>query len=361
MDPVSHAASGAIALMALRSRPATAWALPLAALACASPDIDLVFCHSPLDVLLLHRGITHALAASPVFGFILALFCWPLWRKSTPGHWKFWQVWLFCIGMIWLHDWLDVVTTYGTMIFLPFSHYRVRLNSIYIIDLLVTIPLLLGIFLWHGKRRLILLVFAWIFFYPAAGIALNAWHTGQAEARFEAENRNVDRIHVLPDAFAPFFWRMIFEEEKDGVFTVRSQGLDVLGKPRTAEDIHPAAPKELVDSLMARSTECAVFFDFAVLPVMDGLRPSFLPKDSDNPDYRLFYDLRFGSNLEFVQKILAMRPDADLPFLLMTGLGRNDAPELVRLRFSDSGRDSGWHRPDPIHKPEFLEWLVGLR
>ena len=57
MDPVSHAASGAIALMALRSRPATAWALPLAALACASPDIDLVFCHSPLDVLLLHRGI----------------------------------------------------------------------------------------------------------------------------------------------------------------------------------------------------------------------------------------------------------------------------------------------------------------
>lgn len=74
--------------MALRSRPATAWALPLAALACASPDIDLVFCHSPLDVLLLHRGITHALAASPVFGFILALFCWPLWRKSTPGYWK---------------------------------------------------------------------------------------------------------------------------------------------------------------------------------------------------------------------------------------------------------------------------------
>lgn len=263
--------------------------------------------------------------------------------------------------MIWLHDWLDVVTTYGTMIFLPFSHYRVRLNSIYIIDLLVTIPLLLGIFLWHGKRRLVLLVLAWTFFYPAFGMVLNAWHSGQAQARFEAENRKVENISILPDAFAPFFWRLIFEEEKDGIFTVRAQGLNAFGDPRTPEQSHPAAPHGLVARLKEKSTDCEVFFDFALLPVMTDLRPSFLPENPETMDYKLFYDLRFGSDIAFVQKLLAMRPDADLPFLLMTGLLPDVEPALVRLRFSDSGRDSGWHRPDPIHKPDFLRWLVGLR
>lgn len=361
MDPVSHAASGVIAFLALPARPKTAWGIPLAALACASPDIDIAFCHSPLDFLLLHRGIFHALAASPVFAFFLALCCWPLWREKTPGHWKFWHVWLFCIGMIWLHDWLDVVTTYGTMIFLPFSHYRVRLNSIYIIDLLVTVPLLLGIFLWRAKRRAILLLLAWTFFYPALGIVLNGWHEAQSRERLAAENRAVARLHILPDAFAPFFWRIIFEENKDGKATVRSQGLNALGKPRSPEEIYPAAPARLVANLVEKSTECDVFFNFAVLPTVEALRREFLPSPAENLDYMMFYDLRFGSNIAWVQDILNRRPDADLPFLLMAALDKSGEPALVRLRFADSGRDSLWHRPEAIHKPEFFRWLVGLR
>lgn len=361
MDPVSHAASGAVAFLALPGRPRTAWAIPLAALACASPDIDLLFCRTPLNFLLIHRGILHALAASPLFGLFLALCLWPLWRAKTPGHWKFCHVWLFCIAMIWLHDWLDVVTTYGTMIFLPFSHYRVRLNSIYIIDFLVTVPLLLGIFLWHGKRRIILLLLAWTFFYPAAGIILNSWHAAQAQERFSAANREIGQIHVLPDAFAPFFWRIIFEETENGSASVRGQGLNALGQPRTPEKVYPAVPASLRRELAAKSTACDVFFDFALLPVMSGLRAEFLPPEPGNLDYRMFYDLRFGSDIAFVQKILAMRPDADLPFLLMVGLNSSGNPELARLRFADSGRDSFWHAPVPIHKPDFFRWLAGLR
>ena len=49
MDPVTHAASGAVAMLALPHRPATRWAVPLAALAAAAPDVDVLLAHTPLQ------------------------------------------------------------------------------------------------------------------------------------------------------------------------------------------------------------------------------------------------------------------------------------------------------------------------
>lgn len=54
-------------MLALPKRPATAWAIPLACLAAAAPDIDTFFCRSPELFLALHRGITHSLPALPLF------------------------------------------------------------------------------------------------------------------------------------------------------------------------------------------------------------------------------------------------------------------------------------------------------
>ena len=368
MDPVTHAASGAIALLALPRRPLTAWALPLAAGVTAAPDLDVLFCHTPLEFLLIHRGISHSFAAMPVFGLLLALCCWPLWRKATPGRWSFARVWLLCCGLLLLHIWLDVVTTYGTMVFLPFSHYRVRLNSVYIIDLLLTVPLLWAVWRWRSRRGLILLTLAWMFIYPGSGIGINAWHTAQARERFAEEGRTVSRLHVLPDAFAPFFWRVIFEEGE----TVASQSLDALGRPRAPEETYPATPLPLVAAFSRASVACDTYFQFAMLPVMDSLRPEDMPPliKEGTHEGALFYDLRFGSGLAFVRRLLAMRPNADIPFQLMvelgpaaTGAAGAGEPKLeaLRLRFSDSGRDSHWHAPVAPTPPSFWQWLVGLR
>lgn len=64
--------------------------------------------------------------------------------------------------------------------------------------------------------------------------------------------------------------------------------------------------------------------------------------------------------------LLAMRPNADIPFQLMVELAPSDtssAPHLEQLRlgFPDSGHDSLWHTPVPLTSPTFLQWLVGLR
>lgn len=369
MDPVTHAASGAVAMLALPSRPAVRWAVPLAALAAAAPDLDILFASTPLQFLLLHRGITHSLAGMPVFGLLLALCCRPLWRASTPGRWSFGKVWLLTCLMVLLHIWLDATTTYGTMIFLPFSHERVRLNGVFIIDLLLTLPLLWAIWRWRRRRGLMLLALAWVFLYPALGVGLNAWHTAQTEARLRAEHRQVSRLTVLPDAFAPFFWRALFEEQSPDGMRVREQSLDALGRPRAPEISHQAAPVALITAFSRQSATCRTFFRFTLLPVAAPLRAEDAPKappDVQNAQTLLFYDLRFGSGLAFVRRLMALRPHADIPFQLMTESAANNGsigPILLRerLRFSDSRRDSLWQRPRPPHPPTFAQWLAGLR
>lgn len=347
-------------MLALSKRPATAWSWPLAALACASPDIDIAFIRTPLEFLELHRGFSHSLVGAPILGFAAALVCWPLWRSSTADRWSFWRVWLFCVGMVLLHIWLDIVTTYGTMIFLPFSHYRVRLNSLFIVDFLLIIPLLWAVLRWRTRPKLMLLALAWVFVYPGAGIAINAWHERQCEARFALEGREVSRLVVLPDVFTPFFWRALYEERVGENVYVRDESLNFLGEPRAEPETYPAANKELVDAIKRVSIDGETYFNFAVLPVEEPLREADAPAQKEGVG-RYFYDLRFGSGLVFVREILARRPNADRPFLLMCEYEGDYDIKQMRLRFSDSGRDSGWHSPRRADEPTFWQWLVGLR
>ncbi|MBD5607262.1 MAG: metal-dependent hydrolase [Desulfovibrio sp.] len=365
MDPVTHAASGAIAMLAIKNRPATLWAWPLAAIACASPDIDLVFIHTPLEFLELHRGITHSFAFMPVMSLILALLFYPLWRKSTKKRWSFVGVWFFCCLMLLLHTWLDVVTTYGTMVLLPFSHYRVRWNSLFIVDLCLTLPLLWALWRWRAKRGLIVLALLWTFVYPAAGVGFNYWHTNQWREKLASENTPVAESRVLPDLFMPLFWRIIYEDKSGEFPAVKDASLDFFGRPRAIESSFVGLDRKLIELFKETSLEGEVFFDFAVLPVARDLPEKFMPEDA-SPDkkYYLIHDLRFGSGLKFVQKILEARPNADMPFLFMAELSgelENPRVDRIRLRFSDSGRDSGWHIPQRPEKPTIWQWLVGLR
>lgn len=407
MDPITHAASGAVAMLALRRRPPRA--VLAGALAAAAPDIDILFGNDPLTTLLLHRGITHALAAVPVFALLLALAALPLLRggsseriylsSSAPGRWSFPAVWFCMACMLLLHIWLDCVTTYGTLIFLPFSAERVRLNGVFIIDFLLTLPLLRAVWRCRSSRRRTCqdrssalaaarLALLWVFVYPLLGVGLNALHTAHVtEAlRADASRREavLEEVVVLPDAFAPFFWRVLWQERPVGVSpagadallrdalpdsgqVVRAAGLDLLGRLRTPfSEPRPAMPRAAAAALAAQSVEAGAFFEFALLPVLDTV-PDADRNDTLASEVRQWrsYDLRFGSSLEFVRRLMSLRPNADIPFQFFLAVEADDqgAPRLdsVRLRFSDSQRDSGWRPPAEPRDVPLIRRLAGLR
>ena len=401
MDPITHAASGAVAMLAMPHRPASRWAVPLAALAAASPDMDVAFAHTPLQFLLLHRGITHSLAAAPLLGLVFALAGYALWRPKTAHHWRFAKTWLFMTAMILLHIWLDCITTYGTMILQPFSDMRIRLNAVFIIDLLLTLPLLWAVWRWRARRGLLLLAVAWMFVYPTISIGLNAWHTAQTRDNLAAQGRVPQNIVVLPDAFSPFFWRALYTEATPNGLMVCTQGINALGLPHGPETTAPALPHSLARDLATQSVAAQAFLQFTLLPVVAPLPRAMLPGDmlhgdvppagAPAPRYIMIHDQRFGSSLALVRSIMAMRPSADIPFKYMAELapapaeqdapsadsaqenGKAAAPALStapaytqrllreRLRFSDSRRDSLWQAPRPPTQPGLLQWLVGLR
>lgn len=108
------------------------------------PDLDILANPfvSEVQQLAIHRGFTHSLVfvvlMSPLAGWLLSRF-----HPDEGVSWRSWSALAFWAFLT--HIALDCFTTYGTQIFQPFSNYPVSFNSIFIIDLLYSIPLAVGI------------------------------------------------------------------------------------------------------------------------------------------------------------------------------------------------------------------------
>ena len=112
------------------------------------PDLD-VFVGSwlysnEIDAMAFHRGFMHSIVFAVLAAWLLGILVHKLYdsgkRKHTTSR-KDWQ-WLFFLS-IFTHPLLDSFTPYGTQLFLPFTDYRVALNTISVVDPIYTIPFLL--------------------------------------------------------------------------------------------------------------------------------------------------------------------------------------------------------------------------
>jgi inner membrane protein len=366
VDPLTHALSGAVAMLALPKRPETSIAAPMAALAAAIPDLDILFISTPLDYLLIHRGLSHSLVGAPILGLAVALCARSLWSRATPGRWSLPLTWLFMTAMVLLHIWLDCVTTYGTMMFQPFSDYRVRLNGCFIVDLLLTLPLAAAV-VWRMRlRRLVVGALIWTFLYPGASSCLSAVLAERTRDLLASEGRRIGQVVVLPDVLSPFFWRVIYEDESsraeaaaeetgieeagDPGIMVTTRGLDGLGRPRTEPSAFPAVPPSMTRSLGGQSESCRAFLAFTLLPVVRPIAEGDMPEDRDEGRrYLLLGDLRYGTSLAFVQRLMSLRSNGRDPFQLMVELEGGEGWRLrrERMRFSGTGKDTGWTAPSP--------------
>ena len=148
MDTLTHALSGALLARATH-RPAVQ-RIPLGTrtwigfLACAFPDSDFML--HWVDALFYfnwHRGVTHSLVLLPLWA---AAGAWLLHRASRR-HWPMMELfWLLALA-IGLHILGDLITAYGTRIWMPLSTTRVHWDFTFNIDLILTGILLAGLLL----------------------------------------------------------------------------------------------------------------------------------------------------------------------------------------------------------------------
>jgi inner membrane protein len=233
MDTLTHALSGALIGRATAPQP-TAGTLPvgrrvfICALTAAFPDLDIVTSYlSPLSYLYHHRGVTHSLLMVPVWAVLLSFLFAFIWRRrrgadaATPGGrdgplaWKAY-VGVAALGIV-THIAGDLITSFGTMIFAPFSDARYALSFTFIIDLWLTGIILLGLAacaLWRRSRAPAFAGLAMLVGYIGFQGVLQQRAIEFGEQYARASGLEHARVTGMPRPVSPFNWTVIVEHDQ---------------------------------------------------------------------------------------------------------------------------------------------------
>jgi len=214
LDTLTHALSGALMGRAVKPRTSVSAgeAMLLGGLAAAFPDSDVVISYlSPLAYLYNHRGVTHSFILLPLWALLVA-WIWSRVRRKPDAF----RVYLVIVALgIAMHILGDLITSFGTMIYAPFSDARVQWGTTFIIDL------------WFSGIILAGLIAAWIVRdsrWPAVlGLVVLCGYVGfqwmQRERAIEvgeayARERGIGTYEVsaLPRPVSPFNWMVIVAE-----------------------------------------------------------------------------------------------------------------------------------------------------
>jgi membrane-bound metal-dependent hydrolase YbcI (DUF457 family) len=166
MDTITHGIAGALIGKAMfrgdemfawrpmnRGRVIT-WSLMLGAI---FPDCDVLrdmLSRNDLLILTWHRSITHSLICLPIFALLLAAITrwFAQWRNWDPPSFAA-LTGIYAIGIL-SHILLDLVTSFGTMIWSPLKWSRPAWDLIFIIDFTLSAILLVPQFLaWVYEKR----------------------------------------------------------------------------------------------------------------------------------------------------------------------------------------------------------------
>jgi membrane-bound metal-dependent hydrolase YbcI (DUF457 family) len=155
----------------INRRRLTTWALVLGAV---FPDSDVLrdfFSSDQLLMITWHRSITHSLLCLPIWSVILAGLTGALarWRKwEAPSFVAL--TGLYAIGIL-SHIILDLLTTFGTMVWSPLEWSRPAWDILFIIDFtftgLLLVPQLMAWAYAEGQRVRRRTLFLWVIFTPA--------------------------------------------------------------------------------------------------------------------------------------------------------------------------------------------------
>jgi inner membrane protein len=213
MDPLSQGVLGAAAAQAVVGERLGRKSWWLGALAGMAPDLDVLI-RSPSDPLVAleyHRHFTHSLAFIPVGGLLVAL-PFVLAARERPREHK--QLILAATTLGWAtHGLLDAFTSYGTLLWWPFSRARVAFDWISIIDPIYTLTLALGVVLAARRvsarpARLALLLST--LYLGACGV--QHARASHAQARLARERGDeIVRAKVQPLLLTNLLWRSVYE------------------------------------------------------------------------------------------------------------------------------------------------------
>jgi len=173
------------------------------------PDLDILVGKflSDVDGVAIHRGLSHSLLffvfLSPVFGWMISKIEKNTITVNSATLLAFW-----CLVT---HVLLDIFTSWGTQVLWPLQ-YRFALKTIFVIDPLYTIPLMIAlVFVWKNsdffiRRKYLIRGLVVSSSYLFLTSILKLFAVNQFEKALESKKLAYQELIVKPTAFNCILW-----------------------------------------------------------------------------------------------------------------------------------------------------------
>jgi inner membrane protein len=221
LDTLTHALAGALFARAIApSKPKAEdppiWQrVTLCAVAAAFPDSDVIVSFfSSYSYLLHHRGATHSLLLLPLWALMLAGLAALCFRR--PNAWGTYAG-VAALGIA-SHIVGDLITTFGTMIFAPFSNERYAWGTTFIIDPWFSGIILAGLiagWFWKSTRQPAVIASLLLFTYVGMQAVWRAQAIQFGQRYAEEMGIAGAQVSVQPGAVSPLNWMVMVEKNGD--------------------------------------------------------------------------------------------------------------------------------------------------
>jgi inner membrane protein len=219
MDSITQAVLGATIQGALLGRWQGRRALLYGAMLGTLPDLDVIIDYGDAVAdMTYHRGFSHSLFVLSGLAVLITLIA--RWLRPNPGYSTrrlFLAIWLALIT----HPLLDAFTSYGTQLFWPFTPPPVAWSSVFIIDPLYTLPLLVAVIvgLFRGLRErpqwLAISALALSSLYLAFSLGGKAMAEHKVEQLLAQRGLHDVQLFSTPTPFNSLLWRVIVIDGSD--------------------------------------------------------------------------------------------------------------------------------------------------
>ncbi|MGE6331092.1 metal-dependent hydrolase [Psychrobacter pacificensis] len=211
------------------------------------PDLDVLISYpDPISDMTYHRSFSHSLFVLSAVGIAGA------WLISRYHHWRNMplpystrRLALAMTLVLTTHPILDSFTVYGTQLFWPLQEplqmTPISIASIFIIDPLYTLPLLIAVIVGVIKgcklavfkagllincQRLAVWMLLLSSSYLLLGLGLKYHAQSKAEQTLVVANINTTRIKTMPVLPTILMWRTVAEDNEHRLIEIRGSALD---------------------------------------------------------------------------------------------------------------------------------------
>ena len=213
MDSLTQAALGACVAGAIAPKEQRRKALLAGAALGTLPDLDvLIDFGGAVENFTYHRGFSHSLFVLAPFSVALWWLLRRLWAPVRGAPWR----WLAVISLTLLtHPLIDAHTAYGTQLFWPLTVPPTMWATLFIIDPLYTLPLVVGVAVaaWRPLRRsagrcLQLALVGSTAYLCWSWLAQSIVHGNVRHALADRQLENAP-VFIAPTPFNTVLWRIV--------------------------------------------------------------------------------------------------------------------------------------------------------